>query len=217
MDLLSLIGTATKRRGDYFAQAEALCKKVNSQVKLKERMTQESKVLVKGLRDKQIRWEEYERSLLDKTLISALAAVNLGAEDINPRGKMERAWPTLVGEMLPPLHGFLEETKSALDNGEIRVGDTTQDFSEVKSWPGLLVRVVRYLANPSYSFFNLGQYYVRQDQGYREMIRVPRLDSHTCPDCVIFGERGWQPLGTLPMPGQECRCYDRCRCRIDYR
>lgn len=81
MDLLSLIGMATKRRGDYFTQAEALRKKVNSQAELEERMTQESKVLVKGLRDKQMRWDEYERSLLDKTLISALAAVNLGAED----------------------------------------------------------------------------------------------------------------------------------------
>lgn len=217
MDLLSLIGMATKRRGDYFTQAEALRKKVNSQAELEERMTEESKVLVKGLRDKQMRWEEYERSLLDKTLISALAAVNLGAEDINPRGKMERAWATIVGEMLPPLHEFLVETKDALDNGGILLGDKTQDFGEVKSWPGLLIRVIRYLANPSYSFFNLGQYYVRQDQGYREMKRVPKLDSRTCPDCVMFGRLGWQPLGTLPMPGKECQCYDRCRCSIDYR
>lgn len=217
MDLLSLIGMATKRRGDYFTQAEALRKKVNSQTELEERMTEESKVLVKGLRDKQMRWDEYERSLLDKTLISALAAVNLGAEDINPRGKMERAWPTIVGEMLPPLQEFLVETKNALDNGGILLGDKTQDFSEVKSWPGLLVRVVRYLANPSYSFFNLGQYYVRQDQGYREMMRVPKLDSRTCPDCEMFGWLGWQPLGTLPMPGKECQCYDRCRCSIEYR
>jgi len=217
MDLLSLIGMATKRRGDYFTQAEALRKKVASQPELEEQMATEAKVLVKGLRDKQMRWEEYERSILDKTLISALAAVNLGAEDINPRGKMERAWPTIVGQMLPPLHEFLVETKNSIDDGSILLGNKTEDFGEVSSWPGLLTRVIRYLANPSYSFFNLGQYYVREDQGYREMRRVPVLDRKTCPDCVNFGQLGWQPLGTLPMPGQDCQCYDRCRCRIDYR
>ena len=180
-------------------------------------MIKEAEVLVKGLRDKQMRWGEYQRSLLDKTLISALTAVSLGAEDVNPRGKMERAWATIVGEMLPPLHEFLAETKDALDNGGILLGDKTQDFAEVKSWPGLLVRVIRYIANPSYSFFNLGQYYVRQEQGYREMRRVPKQDSRTCPDCVMFGMIGWQPLGTLPMPGKECQCHDRCRCSIEYR
>jgi hypothetical protein len=217
MDLLSIIGLATKRRGDYFTQALALLKKVKSQPELEERMTQEAKILVKGLRDKQMRWDEYERSMIDKTLTSALSAVALGAGDNNPKGKMERAWATIVGEMLPPLHDFLTETKTSLDDGNIRLGDKTEDFAEVTSWPGLLVRVIRYIANPSHSFFSLGEYYVKQDQGYREMARIPRIDAKTCPDCVMFGRMGWQPMGTLPMPGQQCQCFDRCRCRIDYR
>jgi len=217
MDLLSLIGMATKRRGDYFAQAERLLKKVRTQPALEERMKKEAEVLVKGLRDKQMRWEEYEKSLLQKTLVSALASVALGAEESNPRGKMERAWSTIVGQMLPPLYEFLVETKDAFDNGRILLGDKTQDFREVTSWLGLLTRVIRYIANPSYSFFNLGQYYVRQEQGYREMRRVPNLDQRTCPDCIAYGNLGWQPIGTLPMPGQRCMCYDNCRCRIEYR
>ena len=216
MDLLSLVSMSTKRRGDFFSQAEALAKKYKDQPKLEKRMAIESKALVKGLRDKQMRWEEYERSLLEKTILSALASVYLGSQESNPQAKMERAWPTIVGDMLPPLLSFLEETKTFIDSGDIRLGDKTEEFAEVMGWPGLALRVIRYIANPSYSFFNLGQYYVRQEQGYKEMRRVPISDGKVCPDCIYFGQLDWQPMGSLPMPGRDCRCYDRCRCRVEY-
>jgi hypothetical protein len=234
MDLLSAVGMATKRRGDYFQQAETLAKKVKERENLEDLMKKESLVVVKGLRDKQIRWEEYERTLLDKTLISALAAVYLGSEGKKPYEKMEKAWPVIVGDMLTPLVAFLKETEARLEDGILKIGDQTIDFADGipeemasnelqekygvgQTWPGVLSRVIRYLANPAYSFFDLGRYYVREEQGYKEMRRVPRLDQRTCPDCIEFGNRSWQPLGTLPMPGRDCQCYDRCRCSIEYR
>jgi hypothetical protein len=234
VDLLSAVGMATKRRGDYFQQAETLAKKVKNLGDLETLMKKESLVVVKGLRDKQIRWGEYERTLLDKTLISALAAVYLGSEGKKPYDKMEKAWPVVVGDMLTPLIAFLKETESRLEDGILKIGDQTLEFDEKnprevatnelqekygvgQTWPGVLARVIRYLANPAYSFFDLGRYYVREEQGYKEMRRVPKLDKRTCPDCVEFGNVGWQPLGTLPMPGRECQCYDYCRCSIEYR
>jgi len=234
MDLLSAIGMATKRRGDYFKQAETLAQKVEDREDLEDQMKRESLVVVKGLRDRQIRWEEYERTLLDKTLISALAAVYLGSEGKKPYDKMEKAWPTVVGDMLTPLVAFLRETKARLDDGTLKIGDQTLDFADEfpeeiadtelqekygvgQTWPGVLGRVIRYLANPSYSFFDLGRYFVREEQGYKEMRRVPVLDRRTCPECREFGNVGWQPIGTLPMPGRECQCYDHCRCSIEYR
>jgi len=218
MDLLSLVGIATKRRGDYFSQAKALAKKARTYEKLETMMEQEAKVLVNALRLKQIKWAEYERSLLDKALISALAGVYLGAKSAKPEEKLEKAWPKVVGDMLPPLHDFLNETKKSIDDGDIRIGDETSDFAEnPKSWLGVLSRVIRYIANPAYSFFNLGQYYVQQEQGFKQMRRVAKLDKRTCPDCINYAQQGWQPIGSLPMPGQECRCYDHCRCYIDYR
>jgi hypothetical protein len=217
-DLLSLVGLVTKRRGDYFQQAEDLARKAKSPEKLEEMMTVEAKLIVSALKNKQIKWEEYERSLIDKTIINALASVHLGSKKAKPKDKMEKAWPIIVGDMLPPMKEFLEETKQAIDSDTIRVGDSTEEFREgVGSWLGLVSRVVRYIANPGYSFFNLGQFYVRQDQGYKEMRRVARQDNKTCPDCINFNSMGWQPLGSLPMPGRECQCYDRCRCSIEYR
>ena len=208
----------TKRRPDYYGQAETLAKKTGSQEALEERMTKESKTLVKGLRDKQLKWSEYERSLMDKTLVSALAAVYLGAGGSSPKAKMEKAWPVIVGDMMPPLVKFLNETKKSLDNGTILLGSQTEDFREgVGSWLGLVSRVIRYIANPSYSFFDLGRFYVREEQGYKEMRRIDRHDSKVCPDCRNYAGQGWQPIGTLPMPGRDCQCYDHCRCRVEYR
>jgi hypothetical protein len=295
MDLLSAVGMVTKRRADYFGQAESLAKKTGSQEALEERMTKESKAIVKGLRDKQLKWEEYERTLYDKTLVSALAAVYLGAGEANPRDKMEKSWPTIVGDMMPFLVTFLDETKSYIDQGMLRIGDQTQDFADVdwdkyfdddfeddylsdeeeqdslspagimavpltmlsgtvngpsgrgpagsagagprspggparvaeqvatspggvgRTWRGLLNRVARYIATPTFGFFNLGRFMRKREQGFREMRRVARMDKGTCVDCIRYDRMGWQPIGTLPMPGHECRCHDRCRCHIEYR
>lgn len=248
MDLLSLIGSLTKKRGGYFSQAESLAMKAKTIDKLESMMTSESKSLVKALVGKQIRWEEYSRSLADKTVVSALAGVFLGSQQsANPILKMEKAWPVIIGSLIPPLNKFLRETKIRIDSGVLLIGKQTFDFADFdvegiiddpdfnpeefeiedeekvkeegtgRSWLGVFSRVVRYVANPSYAFFSLGQYYVKEEQGFKEMRRVARKDKKTCPDCVELEKLGWQPIGSLPMPGQKCRCYDRCRCFIDYR
>lgn len=257
MDLLSAVGVVTKRRPDYYGQAETLAKKTGSQEALEERMFKESKALVKGLRDKQLKWSEYERSLMDKTLVSALAGVYLGAKDSKPREKMETAWPSIVGDMLPPLVKFMSETESYLNDGTLRLGDSTLEFADKdwdqyfdndfeldgvmpdsflsdddpqlrgdkeanqgraqgKTWPSLAGRVARYIATSTFSFFSLGTFLAARGIGNKQMRRVARHDKRTCPDCLRYDEMGWQPIGSLPMPGKGCRCYDRCRCFIEY-
>jgi len=254
MDLLSMVGMATKRRADYFEQARTLANKYKTQPILEERMKAESKGLTKGLRDKLMRWDEYERTMLDKTLTSALAAVALGTKNDKSNEKMEKAWPIIVGDMLPPLAKFLAETKEYIDNGTLRLGDQTVDFADYdldgaipgainldvdeleginpeeegiteakqgraigQTWAGLANRVSRYIANPVYAFFCLGEYMFAQDQGNKEMRRVARMDKRTCKDCKNYDLQGWQPIGSLPMPGKGCTCYDHCRCFIEYR
>lgn len=259
MDLLSLVGQVTKRKGDFFSQAESLARKVRTQERLERKMAEDSRTLVKALRDGEIRWEEYSRSLSDKTLVSALAAVCLGSSQSEPTLIMDKAWPTIVGEMLPPLQSFLNETQAYLENGQLLIGDQTHDFSSelideedfpdhdlfenylwdkgqvllpageslVKperpalkkkpSWRGIQSRVNRYLATPTYSYSALGSHLVKVSQGHKLMKRVAIHDSRTCPDCRRFGEMGWQAIGSLPLPGRECRCRDRCRCSIEYR
>jgi hypothetical protein len=253
MDLLSMVGMATKRRSDYFQQARTLARKYKEQPILEERMKAESLGLVKGLRDKLMKWDEYERTILDRTLISALAACILGLKEDKSNRRLEKCWPIIVGDMLPPLTKFLAETKEYIDTGVLRLGDQTLDFADYnllgavpgaidlesdelegtnpeeegaleaeqsraqgKTWPSLANRVARYLATPTFSFFNLGEYMVAQDQGFKEMRRVAKRDKKTCVDCKNYDAEGWVPIGELPMPGKGCRCYDRCRCYIEY-
>ena len=210
-------------------------------------------MLVKGLRDKLMRWEEYERTLLDKTLTSALAACILGTKNDNTNQKLEKCWPIIVGDMLPPLTKFLAETKEYIDSGVLRLGDQTLDFADYdllgavpgaidlgvdeiagispeedgtleasqqraqgQTWPSLATRVSRYLATPTFTFYTLGEYMVAQDQGFKEMKRVSKQDKKCCADCKLYDGMGWRPIGELPMPGKGCRCYDRCRCYIEY-
>jgi hypothetical protein len=254
MDLLSMVGMATKRRSDYFEQAKTLARKYKEQPILEERMKAESLGLVKGLRDKLMKWNEYERTMLDKTLTSALAACILGIKNDKTNQKLEKVWPIIVGDMLPPLTKFLAETKEYIDSGVLRLGDQTVDFADYdllgavpgaidldvdrieginpseegtleasqqraqgQTWPSLANRVSRYLATPTFSFYTLGEYMVAQDLGYKEMRRVAKADKKTCVDCKNYGELGWASIGELPMPGKGCRCYDRCRCYIEYR
>jgi hypothetical protein len=214
-------------------------------------MLVESRILVKALRDKQIKWDEYSRSLIQNTLVSALCAVYLGSKDNNPKKKMEAAWPIIIGDMLPPLVKFLAETKYRIDTGKLLLGDTTVDFADPvesedydpgeegegwdeiewdddgsdanekekkgKTWFGLYGRVNRYMVTPVYSYIALASFLIRQEQGYKEMRRVAVKDKKTCDDCKNFASLGWQPIGYLPMPGRKCTCYDRCRCKIEYR
>lgn len=245
------MGQSTKRRGDFLSQAEDLAKRVKTPEKLERKMLVESRILVKALRDKNIRWEEYARSLMQKTLVSALCAVYLGSKGNNPKQKMERAWPTIIGDMLPPLVKFLAETDHRIKTGKLLLGDTTVDFADPvesgdydpgeegegwdeiewdtdgsdanekqkkgKTWVALFGRVNRYMVTPVYSFVALGEYLTNEGQGFKEMRRVAIRDKKTCDDCKNFAELGWQPIGSLPMPGRKCTCYDRCRCRIEYR
>jgi len=222
MDTLSLISEVTKNREKYFSLAQKLARRSKTLEKLESLMYRDSNLLSTSLSQGEIRSQEFFRSLIDKTLTSALASVILGSKSFTQTDSertFEKAWPIIVGQMLPPLTQFINEIQQGLDNGDLKVEDQSdyEDFSRKMSWLGMAARVLRYIANPSYSFFSLGEYFEKERQGFKMMRRVPRVDDRTCPDCIEFGNMGWQPIGTLPMPGQQCRCYDRCRCRIEYR
>lgn len=246
MDLLSLIGSVTKRRGDLFNYAEKLAKKVKTIDGLEVAMLKDSRLLVRSLKDKEIKWEEFSRTMTDKTLEASLAGVYLGAMSSNPKAKLEKAWPTVVGQLLPPLLKFLAVTKARFESNMISIVGNEFDFASRggskdieydwdddfdsdgidqdsldngigQTWQGVLSRVTRYLVTPAYAYYTLGEYLIKEEQGHKEMIRLAKKDKKTCKDCKDYEKLGWQPIGSLPLPGQKCRCYDRCRCLVDYR
>ena len=97
------------------------------------------------------------------------------------------------------------------------VSENAKESSPPASWSGVESRVNRYIVSPIYGWHARGEMRKNVRLGYKEMRRITRGDNRVCPDCVGFGQQGWKPIGSLPSPGVDCRCYDRCRCIIEYR
>jgi len=96
-------------------------------------------------------------------------------------------------------------------------GDTTGKAIPA-TWEGVQERASRYLVTPIYGWYSFGEMDKKRRTGFKEMRRkIPRIDSKCCEDCLRYNSQGWVPMGTLPPPGQGCRCLDRCRCFIEYR
>lgn len=55
----------------------------------------------------------------------------------------------------------------------------------------------------------------RRIRGDTEERNVLGVADH-CGECVSTTERGWQPIGTLPLIGTR-ECLSNCRCHIEYR
>lgn len=56
-----------------------------------------------------------------------------------------------------------------------------------------------------------------RDAALAQEKRVLDPVAENCEDCVGYAARGWQPLGTLPEPGENSRCLTNCRCSKRYR
>ncbi len=53
--------------------------------------------------------------------------------------------------------------------------------------------------------------------GYTEERRIDEGDEDVCDDCSRYAGMGWQPIGTLPAPGDKSKCQTKCRCKKVYR
>lgn len=71
-------------------------------------------------------------------------------------------------------------------------------------------------ANSVWRDFNAGMQEQAEAQGFTEMRRVTR-PGESCVDCIRYEALGWQPIGALPLPGNESRCRSNCRCVVRYR
>ena len=110
-----------------------------------------------------------------------------------------------------------ELVQDVLDEMPTRLMVPTEGKSTPASWEGVEERLSRYLVTPVYSWYSFGEMERMTRTGMKQMRRTARLDKKCCDDCRGYHAMGWQPIGTLPVPGERCRCHDRCRCIMDYR
>ena len=107
--------------------------------------------------------------------------------------------------------------QDVLDEMPTRLMVPTTGKSTPASWEGVEERLSRYLVTPVYSWYSFGEMERMGRVGMKQMRRRAILDKKCCEDCIGYNAMGWQPMGALPVPGERCRCRDRCRCTMDYR
>ena len=243
MEFLSYVAGITKRKKDILNEAKKTAEEAKNLEGLEKIMAKKSSSLVFSIREGKINSSEFFRSVADNTLISSLAAVALGSKGSKPNQTMEDELPSSITRLVP-LSQFQADFNyfknsdnfeegdyiSApgsfdLDPNDMYFGMDPDEFisegdpesSPPASWGGVETRVNRYLVTPIYGWYNRGEIRKSQRLGYKEMRRASRQDAKVCPECVEFEQQGWKPIGSLPSPGVDCRCYDRCRCVIEYR
>ena len=243
MEFLSYVAGITKRKKDILNEAKKTAEEAKNLEGLEKIMAKKSSSLVFSIREGKINSSEFFRSVADNTLISSLAAVALGSKGSKPNQTMEDELPSSITRLVP-LSQFQADFNyfKNSDNYEEEVyigapgsyeldsdgkyfgipedefvSESAEESSPPASWSGVESRVSRYLVSPIYGWYNRGEIRKNVRLGYKEMKRISQKDKKVCPECVEFEQQGWKPIGSLPSPGVDCRCFDRCRCSIEYR
>jgi len=107
-----------------------------------------------------------------------------------------------VGRKLRDEYAYLRGFAEALASG-------TLSESQIN------VRVSQYV-NGIWSRYWRGEMGAMQEAGMTEERRILTPAEH-CADCESYAAQGWQPLGSLPEPGDGSACGHNCRCIKVYR
>lgn len=82
--------------------------------------------------------------------------------------------------------------------------------------PAQIQARARLYAQQPYSMASAGRRAGKQAAGFGREKRVAILDKNTCGECARLAGLGWQPLGSLPLPGEGTPCASNCRCSLVY-
>jgi len=241
MDLLSYLGQLSRRKDTLMERAQDLLSEHKTVEKMEEEMTRRNGALVARLRENRIRFSEFQRIAADETVTASAAGLMLGLKNqkLNSVRWAEATkilvylWRYFEVVEKAEKEGRLAEPKYAewedLDLDDIDPDDLDILIDEMgddwdinsaqvpASWDGVESRLNRYTSSPIYGMAAAGTMGLNQSLGFSSMMRVCRNDKRSCEDCITWDGMGWRPIGSLPPPGQGCRCYDNCRCYVDYK
>lgn len=108
-----------------------------------------------------------------------------------------------VGQALKQLYPKIIGTARDIQNGDVSEAQAKQ-------------RNTAYAGSGRRIFHATEQKNAKPAEPGKAMVEQRILDSGAqhCEDCLNYAEMGVQPAGTLPVPGEMCRCGDNCRCGI---
>ena len=140
-------------------------------------------------------WQDYMGRELTKSALNAAALARGGA------ARLDDAALAKTGEFVRSELAYLEKFAIGIEQG------TPTD--------GRFLNRTRQFMQAARTHFHSAQ---REEMGARgvEEERSIRHAGDSCDDCVYWEGVGWQPIGTVELPGdRECR--RNCKCDLDYR
>lgn len=91
-----------------------------------------------------------------------------------------------------------------------------QEIADGKLSPAQIqARVDQYAAGTRKAYYD-GRTAACKAGGFTEERRILHPAEH-CEDCIGYASKGWQPIGTLPEPGESSQCRNNCKCEKEYR
>ena len=79
----------------------------------------------------------------------------------------------------------------------------------------MMTRAKMYSGASRTSYYD-GKTAAYQAAEFTEERRVLNPAEH-CADCIAYAGLDWQPIGSLPEPGQASQCLSNCKCNKEYR
>lgn len=97
-----------------------------------------------------------------------------------------------------------------------RLATFAQEIASGNLTPGQIKFRIGLYVNATRMGFYDGKTSGKRDAGFTEERRRLNPAEH-CPDCVGYAAQGWQPIGSLPEPGEASQCQRNCKCNKEYR
>jgi hypothetical protein len=154
-----------------------------------------TKRYIDGKIDLQSWQRQMRREIKDSHIVSATAG--RGGRDSMTQADWGR-----TGGRLRQQYGYLDNLAWERFNG------TVSDSQ-------MMTRAKMYAGNNRTAYHD-GKVAAFRDAGFTEERRVLNPAEH-CADCLAYAALGWQPIGSLPEPGQASQCLSNCKCDKEFR
>ncbi len=212
MNLLSLVTNVGKRREELIQKAnQEFIPQIASLEDLEAMMEDIAMDIYSDYSNADITESEWLERMADYTIISGMIGQSLGRNAATKQSTL-----SVQSSDFFPVTRTLEYLIQFYET----LGKTNTDLNDPKAKdinPTILNRMKRYLVTPNFSWMEYGKMSAMGKLGYAEMRRISKRDKRSCKECLKLESMGWQPIGTMPVPGIGCPCIDRCRCSVEYR
>ena len=100
-----------------------------------------------------------------------------------------------------------------------KIVGTAQDVQVGAVTPAQLqARITAYAGSARSLYYQIERLNTQSSEGMTIIERrILDPEAESCEDCIEYASQGWQPVGVLPVPGQDCECEHHCRCGLKQR